>query len=371
MSQPHIPLIQTYHPTTFLERGVAMAFTTPLLAGARARPSERGGVELIVPNPSGGRGVYILPWGGVREFCKPTVHDVRLYQGIAVLRAVTPALIREAARQVAMEGLAGREAQAAAGGTADTDRQDRMITNFLLLMAMVEQFQPAGGTIQTPDRAKTHELEARAKQTIAELAPRIGWTVETIAFGLEELAQIFMGIGVGGYAEQARIPRALAEIEALGVQMAAWEEENANDSGDIAGMIAMATRLTISCVRETLADAQAMTRDVAGLIRNFGQSPQLLATRVARSDWLLDGWERICLLWRGAESSAERHGVLAEIATLVPIIPKEAAEWVATTIATGEQHRFRKTVMLNEDWRTGSAVQDLIGRNERLRALAA
>lgn len=371
MSQPHIPLIQTYHPTTFLERGVAMAFTTPLLAGARVRPSERGGVELIVPNPSGGRGVYILPWGGVREFCKPTVHDARLHQDIMTLRAVTPALIREAARQVAIEGLAGREAQAAAGSTADTDRQDRMITNFLLLMSLVNQFQPAGGTIQTPDRAKAHELEARAKQTIAELAPRIGWTAETIASGLEELAQIFMGIGVSGHADQARIPRALAQLEALGVQMAAWEQENADDSGDIAGMIAMTATVTITCAHETLADAQAMTRDVASLIRNFGQSPQLLATRVARSDWLLDGWERICLLWRGAESSAERRGVLAEIATLVPVIPKEAAEWVAMSIATDEQHRFRKTVMLNEDWRTGSAVQDLIKRNERLRALAA
>ncbi len=371
MSQPHIPLIHTYHPTTFLERGVAMAFTTPMLAGARARPSERGGVELIVPNPSGGRGVYILPWSGVRELCKPTVHDTRLNQKIATLRAVTPALIREAAREVAAEGLAGREAQAAAGSTADTDRQDRMVTNFLLLMAMVEQQEPDGRAAPPPDRAKPQELEARARQTIAELAPKIGWTPETIAKGLEELAEVFMGVGVGSFADQARIPRALEQLCALRAQTASWAQEHADDSGGVAGMTTMAASLTITCARATLADAQAMTGDVVGLIREFGAAPEPLAERVARSEWLLDGWERICLLWRGAETMAERHAALVEIATLVPVIPKEATEWVGTPVDSDGQNRFRKTVTLNEDWRTGSMVLDRIGRNERLRALAA
>ena len=36
-------LTQAYQPATFLERGVAMPFTTPQLAGARGRPDLRGG----------------------------------------------------------------------------------------------------------------------------------------------------------------------------------------------------------------------------------------------------------------------------------------------------------------------------------------
>ena len=102
-----LPPLQPYHPTTFLERGVAVPFTTPLLDGTRARPGARADVELIVPNLSGGRGVYILPWSGIREFCRPTVHDARLNQEIAGLRSVTPITIRRAARRVAAAGLAG------------------------------------------------------------------------------------------------------------------------------------------------------------------------------------------------------------------------------------------------------------------------
>ena len=96
MSQTTVPLVASHHPTTFLERGVAVPFTTPMLLGARARPSDRGGIELIVANPSGGRGTYILPWVGICRLCHPTVHDTRLYQRIAGSQGVTPASISEA-----------------------------------------------------------------------------------------------------------------------------------------------------------------------------------------------------------------------------------------------------------------------------------
>src|SRR5207253_8622990 len=88
--------------------GVAVPFTTPLLTGARARPAQRGRAELIVPNPSGGRGVYVLPWSGVRELCRPTVHDTRLNEMVAALPSVTPSAIRAAARQIAAQGQIGR-----------------------------------------------------------------------------------------------------------------------------------------------------------------------------------------------------------------------------------------------------------------------
>jgi hypothetical protein len=324
-----------------------------------------------VPNPSGGRGVYILPWSGVRELCKPTVHDTRLQQKISTLRGVTPGLIRNAARDVAAEGLAGREALAAAGSTVETDRQDRMLANFLLLMAMVEQVQPAGAAAQAPDRTRLHELEARAKQIIAELAPQVGWPAESIASGLEELAGIFMGVGVGAFAEQARIPRLLEHLCAIRAETATWAQENADDSGGLAAMAASAASLTITCAHATLADAHDLTHDVAGLIRDFGQAPEIIGARVARSDWLLDGWEQICLLWRSTAEPAGRRAVLYEIASLIPVIPKEASDWVDTPVDSEGQNRFRKTVTLNEDWRTGSAVFDRLGRNERLRAQSA
>jgi hypothetical protein len=74
--------VESFLPATFLERGVAVPFTTPQLNGARARPGERRPLELIIPNPSGGRGVYILPLEGIHDFCTLTINDRRLADGI-------------------------------------------------------------------------------------------------------------------------------------------------------------------------------------------------------------------------------------------------------------------------------------------------
>ena len=53
--------IPSHQSATFGERGVSVPFTTPALAGARVRRDARHGLALLVPNPSGGRGIYVLP----------------------------------------------------------------------------------------------------------------------------------------------------------------------------------------------------------------------------------------------------------------------------------------------------------------------
>lgn len=101
-------------PATFLERGVTVPFTTPFLLGTRIRPTDtRSGREVVIGNPSGGRGFYIVPWGALPEVCAPTLHDRRLRQRLSDQTAIAPSLIRETARIVAAEGLAGSAAAAA------------------------------------------------------------------------------------------------------------------------------------------------------------------------------------------------------------------------------------------------------------------
>jgi hypothetical protein len=367
----NLSLAQTYQPSTFLERGVAMPFTTPLLAGARARPGTREGLEVILPNPAGGRGVYVLPWAGVRELCRPTVHDARLQQLVSELKAVTPTLIRRIGRQVAAEGLAGREALDAAASVSETDRQDQMVANFQLLMTLVEQVAPDTAAEVTPDRSRLVELEERAKRTIADIAPRIGWPAETVAAGLEELAGIFMSIGMGAMIEQARIPRLVKALVTMQAETAEWAERHGDDSGLQAGMVAAVAGVTIDCAGVTLAEARVMAQGVPALLREWGRGPERIGIKVGRSDWLMDGWEQICLIWRAAEDADSRRQALEEMATLVPVLPREASDWFGTAIEADGTTRFRRSVSLNQDWRTGAAVFGQVARNEQLRAQAA
>ncbi len=369
---PKLKLSQAYNPTTFLERGVLVPFTTPLLVGTRTRPGEREGLDLIVPNPSGGQGVYILPWDGVRELCRPTVHDVKLHEKVLEAPRVSPFSIRQAARAIAAEGLAGREARAAAELAADAEKQDHILANFLLVMSLVQQVEPQSGDGRTPpEKGGLDEMEHRAKRAISAVAPRIGKTPELVAMRLEELAVVFDGVGVEPYAAQSRLARAIEALRRFHADMVSWTGAHIDESGERASLIATVADLTLDWARRTLAEAAALTANVAHLLRRWETEPELIGRLAARPDWLLDGWDQIRLLWEGASGTEQQKTVLPELVALVPPIPREASDWVGVEIASDHPARRKKFVGQNEDWRTGNQVLDLIARNERVRSRAA
>jgi hypothetical protein len=74
------------------------------------------------------------------------------------------------------------------------------------------------------------------------------------------------------------------------------------------------------------------------------------------------------LLWRFAKDDAERRAALVEIAQLVPVLPREVREWTDLFLEADISLRLRRMIPLNEDWRTGATVFELIARNEQLRA---
>lgn len=365
-----LPHPKAYVPVTFLERGVQVPFTTPMLAGTRARPAERYGTELLVPNLSGGRGVYVLPWAGIQKLCCPTVHDRRLNQKVEALITVTPSTIRHAARAVAVEGLAGREAQVAATRATELDHRDRMRTNFLLLVALLDRLDP--GSLNPAWLAEPSlELEAQACGTIVARAPRLGLAPDTIITDLEQLAEVFSVIGVHAESRPARIPLLLDMLSELHEATTAWARAHRGELADIAAMIAEVAGATVTCAASTLRDARILTEDVVQLVRQWSTNAGAVIRLAARPEWLLDGWEQICLLWRDAEMPGAQEAALAEMAMLAPVLPKETRNWVRAPIQEQSLFTYRRTVLANEDWRTGAAGQELIWRNERLRARCA
>jgi hypothetical protein len=52
------------------------------------------------------------------------------------------------------------------------------------------------------------------------------------------------------------------------------------------------------------------------------------------------------------------------------VLPSEVNSWGGDANKLDQVRRRRRMVYLNEDWRTGLTVFDLISRNERLRAFA-
>lgn len=361
------PQAQDHLPTTFLERGIAVPFTTPQLAGARVRPGTRGGMELLVPNPSGGRGVYIVPWESMGALCRPTVHDARLSAGVAAVRVITPGAIRQAARQAACQGYAGRRAAAAAAAALKAERQSSLLANFTLLLHLVRKVELPGESAVPPEQERPAELETRARRAIARLAPQLGRTPEAIAAALEELSVLYSGIGLPGERASARIPTLIAHMRRMRAELDPFATGSVEEIALQADLASHAVDLTAACARAVLDDCHATALDIVTLLRKWLTESEQLGQLLARPDWLLDGWDRIVALWEHAGAAA-----LGEIGVLLPIVPREAAGWVNRHLDIGaDMQRHRRKVTLFEDWRTGHGVLDLVARNETLLAEAA
>ncbi|TLU70613.1 hypothetical protein [Lichenicoccus roseus] len=364
MSRTALPTIRPYHPTTFVDRGVAVPFTTPMLVGTRARPTARQSLELIVPNPSGGRGAYIMPWDGIMSICRPTLHDQVFVDRIARYDHVTPRVIRQIASQVAAEGLAGEQAMAAAQIAVDVQARNRTIMNYRLLLELVEQTAlPVDGLGADP--------AARARATVDWVSPQLARSPAWTADALEVLAGVVSDIGVGRDGTKERIPRLLAMLSRVRFELADWRD--AHPDGERAAcvnMICSVADLTLDLAGITLSAARSMTMDMVGLLRSWSGDPAGIVGLFARSDWMLDGWEPICLIWQNATDYATRLAAMIEIMTLVPILPREAIEWTQCESDAMQPVAFRRMIPFNEDWRSGALVYELIARNERFRARA-
>ena len=339
-------------PATFAERGVAVPFTAPGLAGTRVR-SGKDGLELVFANPSGARGTYVVPWAGVPDICHPTLHDLRLLAALDAgggRDAVTPAQVQAAARRVALQGAAGRPACAAAEAAQAAEAARLAAT-----VAYLQNGLGADGP--PPPDAPEATLLARA---VAEL-------------------------GIGPAADGAPVPQALAALDGLRTGLLGWAAAHPDDAA-AAGLAAGLAMGAAAAARTAMAAARHRT--LALLVQAWRASPGRVAALAARPGWLLDGWRLPGLLW-GAAAPGSSHA-LTEVIQLVPVPPREAQAWTGLQMdpsAAGLLRRVLATrldAQRTEGLRTGGPrpaagraeaasipAPDLVARNERLRAMAA
>ena len=358
----HLSHDRPHDPATFIERGASVPFTTPMLAAARVRQAPRRGLDLLVPNPSGGRGTYILPWTNMRALCRPTVHDCKLLERIVGLEAITPATVREAARHVAAQGFAGRAAASAAAAALAYEQENAVVTNFQLLLRLVQQEEPPGSP-QT-----SAGLQPRAKRIVATVAPRIGQTPAIIATTLEHLAVVYEPIGLADGPNPARLPQTIAMVKRFRQEaLATTTDADEHAAALIAGVL-VAADVTISGAEAAVGDARAAAGQMTRLLVDWRVDANAVTRRLTRAEWLLDGWERACQLWSLDPRPAARCAAMDEIAGLLPVIPREASDWPGIGDGTQRLMQIRRLVPGHQDWRTGQCVQDTIARNEALLA---
>jgi len=359
--------VDDVRPATFLERGVVVPFTTPVLLGSRVRPNARG-LEIVVPSPAGVRGFYVLPLRGTPDLCTPTLHDRLLIDMIEELAVVTPDAITRVTRAAAQEGLAGREAAAAAAEAEKALARQRLVANYRMLLLLIRRTEPAGEHAVPPEADAPLSVQRRAERAVARVAGATGLAAQAVVAAMERLTDAYQAIGFRGDPTRAPYQVQLAALEEMAEEVAHWGEMAVDPQhAGCAALIARSARLTLDAGRLILDEMVAAVEDMPALLRRWAGDAEAVLRDAARLGWLLDGWSVMIGLWRFAETTG-RPATIAEMAVLVPTMPHEISRW--TGDGTDEPHAAAynlrgRFVTRMTDWRTGRLL-DLVARNERI-----
>lgn len=374
----NLPLLQSFRPRSFAERGLAVPFTTPVLLGARLRLA-RPGLEILVPNPSGGRGLYLLPWADINALCRPTMHDTVLGQALAqalATDAFSPAVLEAVVAGIASHGLAGEAVAACVRAEAAVRLHTRTETRLALLRGVTAQVEATSADWALRQAASLHsaygpleaagpaELEARGLQALTRLAERWNCEPSLLVDRMHWLASLAAEVTAGGDGNPgplARLPGILRELQ---TDLRRWAEDpqrhapsqpqSENDaSGSLnaaaraAILVAHAAQIIAEAGQKTLAAAQACLADPCAALRasliftSLGSSPlssaAALEDMLTRPAWVLDGWAQIVRTWRAAPAVLSRSQALHDMARQVPTIPEEIETWLGLQAGVADQ----------------------------------
>ena len=182
----------------------------------------------------------------------------------------------------------------------------------------------------------------------------------------------FASIGVEREGPTARVPRLLIRLAEARADIACWLLANPQDDMEPLGRAVTGTMAGARDGAEAmLAQTRATLADPVKLLQSWVANPDDAAGLVARCDWLLDGWEHICLVWKVADLDSSRRAALLEMMQSLPVWPREVNDWLRGQIPPETMNLACRVVSRNDAWRSGAAALALIERNEMLRAMSA
>lgn len=359
-----------YRPSTFEARGSAVPFTTPVLAQARVRKTDRDRLEVLVASIADSNATYVIPWSVVDEMFKLTVHDIYLHRAVSELDAMSPEDIRTAALKTAASGLAGTEAARQARRVQQVDEEDRILVNYLLVVAILRtvgmEFGRAGVIDVTSDSG-----QKIARAAMAEAAGPLNLSGEALYDRLTALSALLGPVGLPNSPKPGRLREQFDDLKSFQVGITEWSKLDGSDRADLAGFCGETARLTLRLAKEALADLDARVDALGVTLKQWDKAYAGLRAAAARVSWLLDGWQFITALWRQAADGTpnDQYTAVDQIFRVLPMIPSQEMK-AEDTEGIRADLMLRKRVQVGEDWRTGEVDIELIERIEAVGALA-
>jgi hypothetical protein len=358
----------SFEPASFRERGATVPFTTPLLLNARIRAATSGrGYEMVVANPSGGRGALIMPWSSMPDICSPTLFDKHLWESFHAAEDISPIGIRHEAQRLAAQGLAGRRAALAAKDAQRRDQAGQRLMRSMLLETLIAASEGPTEAAGRPNLADTASFLKRGERAVARAAALAQMPVAEFTTDLEALAVALSGSAPKIAGEDARLRDMITNLDDLANQVTDWAGDQSEGAPHVlaARFIVETARQTLECAEMALATTDALIADLGLFVPKWRSERDKVIERARGPEWVLDGWKTPIGLWAAADA-VQRRSAIWEIALIAPILPREAKAWLGKVSDWRETPRRTTQVVRDKsDWRSGNAME-LVARNEHL-----
>lgn len=361
-----------YAPSTFEERGAAVAFTTPLLSQTRVRKGERSRLEVLIPSLSEGLGIYVVPWKAVPDMVPMTMHDRYLHEMIVKEDACSPHEIRRVTMKVARRGLAGPKAAQAARAALDEDEEQRTLTNYLLILAILKA---AGMT--SPDMLATDldtdEGQRRTRDLMTRAATSLRLAPSVLYARLSELAEVVAPVGLVQSPKPGRLLRVFNELKGFRDSVEEWAKETYSDASPVASFCAEVAQHTIDIGDGVLKAFHGRIDAMGRLMQHWDGELAEVRGHAIRMSWLLDGWDYVINAWDASLAQDRQQQTLTvhELFRIIPLVPREESSRDMNGEAQKLLSVHRRSVRMLEDWRTGRMDLEAIRRIETVKARAA
>jgi len=358
-------------PPSFAERGASVPFTTPIIVGARVR-GRHDTLELVVPNPSGAKGNYILQWKNLPDVFTLTVHDRVLHRAIGEANASTPDTVRRATLKTASTGLAGPAAAKQAKAMLKDEDDFKLLIQFSLLGETVAQL--SNGELQiTLAHVQSDAGRQQAKLILARVAHKVKLEGNELYARLEDWSDRIGAVGTSKLPKGPRLRRMRTRIEEFANSIGSWSEVDKSEASPLGALASLVARETAALASEHFAVLDGYVEKIALALSSWDKVQADLELQSRRISWMLDGWDMLVAMWEDAvlKPAYEQQATVQELARILPIVPEEEVTGVRRDKLRDIGIQRRKLVKPMEDWVSGSIDADLRTRLERYKAKAA
>lgn len=363
-------LVEEFAPATFEERGVSVAFTTPLLSRSRLRRDQKGQFELLLPNLSGGKGVYVLNWKGLPSVMTLTLHDRLLFEEIEKQSTHSPERIRSCVMKVQVTGICGPDAAKHAVALLEADNDYLVLTQFILMTEMLRLVNIGTADLLRPGMT-ADDTRRTVRQALAKVAAMFHVAPDEMTTRIDQIGEAVAAFGLPQVPKMGRLKGLADRLQGFAQDTQLFGENDPSNAAELGSYVAMVANHTLALARQRIGTLDALCRDVQQIARDASTLLKSIQEMVARISWLLDGWEFLIALWESVkdEPPASKRTTITDISGQVPVIPRDEIRAHAERPDLDAIWRLQKRwVRVNQDWRTGFLDIDAVMRLEAMKA---